>query len=657
MAALDGMDSKTRQVTFAAWLGRRPLARLGLFILVAQTLFWSLYAAPWGPVNTMASIDRIETTSATIATLNAPTLAAADAATHDKVNLPYTDCCGPTYLSLKTGFILDEIPVEGLGLIAYQQVDNFIIRLNGTVIHSVGEMEFGEQSFHGQRAYLLRLPSGLLKAGENEVNYITVRHGFPYTDLVAPLIGPYEQVRAATALRFWQAHDLRLLGGCLTFILGLFALIMLFRAEDKRFAAWLLILSWSWSALAAYGLYFDLPFGGVGRMIAFYAVNTLVGASLVCFIDTWTRKPLPWGQTVIEFSWFAVNGVIVFCLLTLPMPTGYDIPNSLWSWYTLALGVLVVARLIWHFATAGEARHVEAALISIIAVCLALDAIGDSFGLLAGGYLIDAAPLLLLAFVAAFVQRNFVLFQSAVGLNRLLESQLEKREQELAEAHARERDLIGYQARSEERRRMMRDMHDGVGGQLVGLLLSVRRGALDNAAVIEGLQSAMDEIRLMIDSTDATGASLDAMLAVFETRVRPRVQGAGLDFIWRDERKGAADLAPATVLQVFRIMQESVTNALKHSGGSKIEVVIENGEDGSVQIKVSDDGKGLSTVPIAAANADQPAPGSSHGLGNMGNRAQMIGAELGFISAEPGLCIRLILPAHVLQITDVAQAA
>lgn len=624
------------------------LARLGLFVLMAQALFWSLYAAPWGPVNSMAAIDRIETTSAQLATLKSPTIFEADTLAHDKVNLPYTDCCGPSYLSLKTGFILDEIPVEGLGLIAYQQVDNFIIRLNGTVIHQLGSMEAGKQTFHGQQAYLLHLPSGLLKPGQNEVNYITLRDGFPYTDLVAPLIGPYKQVHEATALRFWQTKDYRLLGGALTFTLGLFALIMIFRAEDKRFAAWLLILSWAWTAFAAYGLYFDLPFGGIGRMIAFFAINTLVAASLVCFIDTWTRRPLPWGQTVVEFSWLAVNGIFVFCLTSLPMPTGYDLSNRIWTWYTLVLGVLVVARLIWHFATAKEDRLIEAALVSIIATCLALDAIGDSFGLLSGGYLIDAAPLLLLAFVAAFVQRNFVLFQSAVGLNSLLESQLKKREQELAEAHARERDLLGHQVRNEERRRMMRDMHDGVGGQLVGLLLSVRRGAVDNEKVIEGLQTVMDEIRLMIDSTDAVVSSLDAMLAIFETRVRPRVEGAGLDLIWKDDRTQAAELAPSDVLQVFRIMQESVTNALKHSGGTRIEVLILNREEGGVMIEVRDNGQGLGQI----AHEDQPTLGG-HGLGNIRNRAKTIGAEISFKDAQPGLCITLNLPLH----QQVAQAA
>lgn len=631
-------DEMRRSETSAAETSsrRKRLLRLSLMILLMQGLFWGLLSAPWGPRPQMGAIDRIEFSRAELAELKAPTPAAADAALHEKINLPYTDCCDPAYLSLRTFFDLSEVPSGGLGIVAYQQVDNFIIRVNGSLIHKVGEMEFGRQTFHGQRPYLLHLPAGLLKAGENEISFITVRQGFPYTDLIAPLMGTYEQVRDATALRLWQSLDYRLLGGGLTFILGLFAAIMVFRSQDRRFAAWLMVLCWSWTAFAAYGLVFDLPFGGTVRMAAFFAINTLIACSLLCFIDAWTGRPVLWGQTAVELIWLVFNVAVVLCLYAMPMPKGFDLASEAWSWFSLIAGVMVVARLVWHFATVAEDRHLEAALLSVCAVCLALDGVGEKFGLLAGGYLIDAAPLLLLAFVAAFVQRNFTLFRSAVGLNAMLETRLRSREVELSKAHDRERELVDREARSEERRRLMRDMHDGVGGQLVGLLLSVRRGALDNERVVEGLQGVMDEIRLMIDSADATGASLDAMLAVFETRIRPRVQDAGFDFGWRVERTGTADLSPQDALQVFRIMQEAVTNAMKHSGGNRIDIIVSDHAGGDLRVRISDNGRGTD----AAANDAL----RGHGLGNMRSRATTLGARLAFLDEQPGTAVVLDVP-------------
>jgi len=625
----------------------RSLVRLIASILLAQALFWGLFYMPWGPKPSFDKIDRIPFANAQLAELTRPTPSAADAATHRKVNLPYVDCCDPSYLSLKMTFEVLEPPVEGLGLVAFQQVDNFIYRINGSIIHQRGRMDMGRQTFHGQRPYVLHVPQGLLKAGENELSIITVREGHPYTDLIEPLMGPHRQVQELTALRLWQTVDYRMLGGMLTLTLGLFGLIMIFRSQEKRFAFWLTVLCWAWTAYAAYGLYLSLPLSGVGRLIFFFAVTALVNSSLVCFIDAWTRRPLPWVQPVMMAVWAAFTAVAVYAMYVMPQPSGHDLMTALWGWFGFAAGVAVVVRLLWHFAVAEEVRVLEASILSVCAVCLALDGIGGKFGLLSGAYLIESAPLLLLAMLIAFIQRNFHLFQSALSLNSLLESNLKKREAELEEAHQRERQLTELQARNEERRRLMRDMHDGVGGQLVGLLLEVRRGAADNERMAEGLQAAMDEIRLMIDSVDAPGTSLETMLCVFENRVRPRVEGAGFGFDWDVHMNTPADLSPNEVLQIFRVMQEAVTNAMKHSGGDRISVTVKD-LDGTLDLSIRDNGHGL-TEDDAPRQVGQ----GGHGLGNMSMRAQSIGGELAWEDARPGTCVRLRVPLR----SDLPQAA
>ena len=620
------------------------LIKLSAMVLLAQALFWGLFYVPWGGKPQTRNIDRIAFTSATLAELSEPTPAAADAAPHNKVNLPYVDCCDPAYLSLKLNFNMDEIPPSGLGLIASQQVDNFVYRLNGSIIHQRGRMEFGKQTFDGQRPYLLHLPEGLLKKGENELSIITVRHGFPYTDLFEPLMGEYGEVQKMTALRFWQTLDYRLLGGALTFILGLLALIMVFRSEEKIFAAWLLVLCWAWSLYAVYGLWFNLPFGGTGRMVIFFVTTSLVTISLNGFIDTWTRRPLYWAQIGLIAAWVIYSLFSIYALNFVPMPQGFDLMDVTSQWFALIGGALVIARLLWHFGTQSEDRMIEAALLSICAVCLALDGIGAKFGMNPGGYLMESAAVLLLAFVIAFLQRNFHLFQSALAFNRTLEVNLKKREAELAVVYARERQLTDQQARSEERRRLMRDMHDGVGGQLVGMLLEVRRGAIDSQRMADGLQVAMDEIRLMIDSVDAAGTTLETMLAVFESRVRPRVQGAGLEFNWSVALEDDVDLPPPTVLQIFRIMQESVTNAIKHSQAKTIAVRVRAHADSQLVIAITDNGVGL------PEEGDEPTPRpGGHGLSNMRNRAATIGAQLSWQDVAPGTRVTLRVPlgSHV----------
>lgn len=622
-------------VTGTLETGARPgwqhIIRFAALILVAQILFWGLFNMPWGKAP--GDLDRIDFDRVTLAELQTPTPQAADAATYRAVELPYTDCCDPAYLSLRLRFTLADVPADGLGLVAFQQVDNFIIRANGSVIHQLGRMEFGQQSFHGQRPYLVRIPAGMLRAGENELSFITVRHGYPYTDLLPPLLAPYDQVREATASRFWQMIDYRMLGGWLTFILGLLALVMVFRSADRRFAGWLVALCWAWTGFAIYGLYFDLPFGGVGRMIAFFAVNTLLVASLSGFIDAWTRRPLRGFQAACLALWAAFNLAAVALFAFGPTATAFDLLNTGWSWFSLTFGLAAIVRLLWHFATVVEDRRFEAALLSVCAVCAALDGIGEHFGLAAGGYLMDAAPLLLLTFFVVFLQRNFTLFRSAVELNQLLETTVHAREAELAAAHARERDLVSRDARDKERRRLMRDMHDGVGGELVGLLLAVRRGKMDQQRLAEGLEGVMDEIRLMLDSVDTAVTSLATMLDLFAARVGPRVEGAGFRFAWENMLARDIDLPPRDVLQLFRIMQEAVTNALKHSGGDTIAASVSSIGDDALEVVITDNGRG-----------NVPHTGSGHGMSNMRSRAQMIGSTLTIEEGAPGAVVRIRVP-------------
>lgn len=605
-----------------------------MVIALVQAAFWGVYASPLWPKPAPAELDRIAFTETTLAGLPKPTAIAAAQAQYQPVELPHTECCEPVYLALKLRFDLATVPADGLGLAAYQQVDNFIIQVNGSTVFARGEMAFPDQAFEGQRPVVERIPAGLLKVGGNELLFITVRQGMPYTDLVPPLLGPWTQVAQWAEVRLWRYIDYRQLSALTTAIIGLFALLLAFRSSRGRFALWLALLSGAWTAYALYGLVLDPPFGGLMRLWLFFVVNALTAVSLAGLIDAWTERPWPRFQMVLIGVFAAFVTFCAVWLWTRPMPGGYDAPALAWVWLSVALGATVVVRLIWHFATTAEPRRLEAALLTICATCVVLDAIGEHFGLTPGGFLVDSTPILLLALVAAFLQRNFTLFRSAVSLNALLADRLAVREAELDIAHARERELVRSQAHDDERRRIMRDMHDGLGSQLMSLLLAARRGKAEPAAVAEGLQAVIDEMRLMIDSMDSVGESLASALTTFQDRVRPRIEAAGFVLVWNsllDTR--LPDYPPRVVLQVFRILQEAVTNALKHSGGDRIEIVVAPGaEDDTVRLTVSDNGRGLA--------ARGP---SGHGLRNMQSRAALVGATVEIQDAGTGTHVVLIL--------------
>ena len=97
-------------------------------------------------------------------------------------------------------------------------------------------------------------------------------------------------------------------------------------------------------------------------------------------------------------------------------------------------------------------------------------------------------------------------------------------------------------------------------------------------------------------------------------------------------------LSPIQKLHIFRIVQESLTNAIKHSGASELSLIVRE-ENGSLIFLISDDGRGFSDKD----NKAKPADDSTHlGLKGMKSRAEILKAELVINSnAESGTQVRL----------------
>jgi signal transduction histidine kinase len=90
------------------------------------------------------------------------------------------------------------------------------------------------------------------------------------------------------------------------------------------------------------------------------------------------------------------------------------------------------------------------------------------------------------------------------------------------------------------------------------------------------------------------------------------------------------ELAPDVEAQVFRIVQEALTNVRKHAGARRAEVVFSL-EDGRLDVVISDDGRGIVASP---ERADRP----QYGLRAMRERADSIGATVDWANAADGGC-------------------
>jgi signal transduction histidine kinase len=203
-------------------------------------------------------------------------------------------------------------------------------------------------------------------------------------------------------------------------------------------------------------------------------------------------------------------------------------------------------------------------------------------------------------------------------------------------------------AAEEERRRWARELHDetlqGLGGLRV-LLSSARRNR-DVEQLHNTLQTAVDQIAQEIANlraliTELRPAALDelglapALEALFE-RVRT-LHGLELEarVELEFERGRAHDrLDPDVETAVYRLVQESLSNAARHAHADHIAVeVIEH--DGEVRVAIRDDGSGF----------DIEAPSSGFGLTGMRERVALTGGQLEIASSSAGTTISASLPS------------
>ena len=123
------------------------------------------------------------------------------------------------------------------------------------------------------------------------------------------------------------------------------------------------------------------------------------------------------------------------------------------------------------------------------------------------------------------------------------------------------------------------------------------------------------------------------MLGAFRARIEPRVEAAGAQLIWEIGDVGDAQVfGPDKALQLYRILQEACTNALKHGQPDRIAVTLARSDSG-IELSLSDNGRGF----------DPSTAQAGRGLSNMRYRAERIGAQIRIVSSAAGTRVSLQL--------------
>lgn len=198
---------------------------------------------------------------------------------------------------------------------------------------------------------------------------------------------------------------------------------------------------------------------------------------------------------------------------------------------------------------------------------------------------------------------------------------------EVRRSHARQLAVQQREAALNERARMMADLHDGFGAQLIGSLRQLEGGQLGVDGAIAALRECIDDLRLTVDAHEPAARNLATLLGMLRFRMQPRIQAPGLRLDWRigDLPESAALSAPQS-LDLLRILQQAIANVLQHAGASELSIVARR-LPRQLEIAVEDDGRGLD--PVTAMQRGR-------GIAGMQRRAARLGAELLLEAREQG---------------------
>lgn len=481
------------------------------------------------------------------------------------------------------------------------------------------------------RALLWDAPENFLRPGPDRIDLLIA--GSTGRTLNAPIyLGPRAVLQRALETRAaWNSLASRMLppAGLAVVLAGLLGALLDAKRRAALLAGTALVAAFGARAAMSEQAVID----ALGQNWA-AADRLLVGLALLAQGPLMTGGRLPaWRPRVF---WLLAGGLGLAWGLDFaaPRPAPALASPAAWAAILLPLGLLMLTVATrgghrWANSTVRRARALSMLAILVLATVLTIwtglaQYVGLSGLMLDFTYLATVAMTLtgLLA-VAGWtaVSGGLRLVRTRLDLSGIVR---EQRAQIVAAATALEQEMRRA-AILEERQRLARDMHDGVGGQLVSLIARVRSRRITIDQVEGELVQGLSELRLVVDSLDAPGQSLADALLTFRLRTQNLADGAGMALDWtQNNLEGAETSDSRWVLTLYRFMQEAVTNAVRHSGGQRLAVRAEL-TGGRLVVEIADDGRGFNPEEVSAGKGQR----------NLAFRASQLGGVL-TIKSEPG---------------------
>lgn len=515
--------------------------------------------------------------------------------------------------------------------------NEFSVFLNGREIFR-NFAHLSDQKLAWYRPYFVPLPADQLRPGENEVLIRAVSQDSVGIGRV--LIGVSPVIQRDYQFRFfWQitaplaANFAMLVLGGLTFLLWLGR-----RREIELFYLSLSSLLWY---LRNYQYFAEVtPFTfDVFNALTVYATY-FASVATAAFYVTFLKLSRP-GHLLVPLFLVGIPLVLlhtIFALSNLFIYIGATVVS-------LGVGLLGLNDLRRNYT----AEHIPLAVIMPLMPLASiydfyLNGVGrgwEGFGFyiaVFGGFLYC------IAFLLSFGLRALGAFRDLATANETLEQRIAQTRAELAASELARQQLVVGDALRVERERLMQEMHDGIGSNLI-TALAIAKQQGQSSSTIRTLQRALSDLKITVDSLEPVEGDIVALIGNLRHRMAGDLRDAGIVCRWDARPCDTIPWLDATnALHVLRIFQEAIGNALTHSHATELEIgcreetraLAHAAAAPGIAAYVTDNGRGFAMESAASAG---------RGLSNITSRARSLHGQLDCRSAiGAGTTVTLWLP-------------
>jgi len=227
---------------------------------------------------------------------------------------------------------------------------------------------------------------------------------------------------------------------------------------------------------------------------------------------------------------------------------------------------------------------------------------------------------------------------------RVLQQPMPRQPDDLAEAFAASNRQHLIEGATQERLRLIHDLHDGVGSQLSSTLDMAQQQDTPSSDMVPHLRKTLEQLKLTVDALEESDGNLESIIASVRYRLAPRIEATGVQLRWQVDALPAFDhWSSQQALHLQMLLLEAFDNSIKYAKNHRIDFTAHpftEPDKTGVTLTLKDAGPGFVWPPPEKS----PSNRRGKGLGIMLYRAEKIGALLEIQSGPDGttLTLRLI---------------